>query len=322
MFYKTITKNFAFVISLAFLCGLSAGCSFVHSNGQKTNHRNQKQFSDRFDKPKVLGKIESKEIKESSGLTASRCNVDIFWTHNDAGNKNHIYAINKSGEKLGTYEVAGAENEDWEDIASRQDENGACFLYIGDIGNNDLDRNELSVYRVEEPKVAAAHRASDKKDPVMTKTAEAFRFSYPGATQNAETLLIHPETADIYVLTKRTAGASGVFKLSGYKPGQTAKLVEIGKVSLPAIPNGLLTGGEISPDGSRIVLCDYYNGYEIVLPKNEKNFDAIWKDEPSIIELGTREQGEAICYSLDGAAVYATSEKKNSPFIEVKRIGK
>ena len=85
------------------------------------------------------------------------------------------------------------------------------------------------------------------------------------------------------------------------------------------MPNGLLTGGEISPDGSRIILCDYYNGYEIVLPKDAENFDEIWKDEASIIELGTREQGEAICYSVDGEAIYATSEKKNSPFIEVRR---
>ena len=321
MFYKTITKNFAFVISLAFLCGLTAGCSFVHSNAHKPNHQNQKDFSDRFEKPKVLGTIKSKEIHESSGLIASRCNEGIFWTHNDSGNKNHIYAIDKTGEKLGTYEVAGTENDDWEDIASLKDKNGACFLYIGDIGNNDLERSTLTVYKVREPKVVAAHKSSDKKDPVMTEKAEAIRFSYPATTHDAETLMIHPETEDIYILTKRTIGASGVFKLSGYKPGQTAKLVEVGKVSLPAIPNGLVTGGDISTDGSRVILCDYYNGYEMVLPKNGKNFDAIWKDEPSIIELGEREQGEAICYAVDGTAVYATSEKNNSPFIEVRRMG-
>lgn len=322
MSYQTISKNLAFVISALFLINFATGCDFVHSNGKnKINQQNKKPFSDEFEKPKVLGTIKSKEIRESSGLVASRCNQGVFWTHNDGNNENHIYAINSQGEKLGTYQVSGAENDDWEDLATIQ-KDGECFLYIGDIGNNERLRGELTVYKVQEPKVSTQDKLSDKKNPMTTAKAEAIKLSYPNQRHDAETLLVHPETEDIYILSKRLSGASLVYKLSDYKIGQTKTLKEVGKVSVPAIPNGFLTGGEISSDGTRIVICDYYNGYEIVLPKNAENFDEIWKDEPSIIELGKREQGEAICYSVEGEAIYATSEKKDSPFIEVKRVKK
>ncbi len=314
MLCKTISKNFVFVIFALFVCFSATGCHLVFSSEPGKTSKNIKKYSDKFEKPKVLGIITSKDIEESSGLVASRCNEDIFWTHNDSGNKNFIYAINKKAELVGTWQVLGAKNTDWEDIATLRNKNGECFLYIGDIGNNSRKRNELTVYKVREPKVLNKERQLRS-----TEKAVAINFTYPQLRRDAETLLIHPETEDLYILTKRFSGAAGIYKLSNYKTSQTNTLEEIGKISLPALPNGLLTGGDISFDGSRIILCDYYNAYEIVLPKNAKNFDEIWKDEPSIIELGTREQGEAICYATDGEAIYATSEKENSPLIEVKR---
>ena len=318
MHYKTISKNFIFVISIFFVCFSLTACSYVFSGSHKPISKKKKDFSNDFEKPKVLGKIKSKNIKESSGLVASRCNDDVFWTHNDSGNGNFIYAINNEGKNVGTWQVLGAKNTDWEDIATLKNKAGECFLYIGDIGNNSRKRSELTIFKVKEPSVKK-QITSSKKRPLSTEKAEAIKFSYPQLRRDAETLLIHPETEDLYILTKRFSGAAGVYKLSDYKIGQTNSLKQVATLSVPALPNGLLTGGEISPDGSRIILCDYYNGYEIVLPKNAENFDEIWKDEASIIELGTREQGEAICYSVDGEAIYATSEKKNSPFIEVRR---
>ncbi len=319
MLYKTISKNLIFVISLLSVCLLIVSCGLVHSGSGVPTHENEKEFSDQFEKPAVLGRIQSNEITESSGLVASRCNKNVFWTHNDSGNGNYIYAISKTGSKMGTFQVTGAKNRDWEDIATIKNKQGECFLYIGDIGNNSRKRGELTIYKLKEPTVTLKSKSSGKRNPVRTEKAEVIKFSYPQLRRDAETLMIHPETEDIYILSKRFTGASGVYKLTDYKVGQTNFLKRVGKVSVPALPNGLLTGGEISPDGSRVILCDYFNAYEIVLPKDEKDFDSIWKDEASIIELGKREQGEAIAYSTDGKAIYATSEKRNSPFIEVRR---
>jgi hypothetical protein len=222
-----------------------------------------------------------------------------------------LFAINEKGKKLGTWKVTDAKNTDWEDIATFKDEKGKCFLYIGDIGNNNRTRSEMIIYKLAEPKVSEGDKDSSKKNPNKTEPAEAINFKYPDGNYDAETLMIHPN-GDIYVLTKSLIGASEVFKIG-------KKTTKIADFSVPAIPNGFVTGGEISPDGKRIILCDYFNAYEIVLPKDAKKFDDIWKETPLVIELGERKQGEAICYTADGKAIIATSEKKNSPVIKVER---
>ncbi len=150
--------------------------------------------------------------------------------------------------------------------------------------------------------------------------AEAIKITYPDMRHDAETLIIHPQTGDIYVLTKRLSGAAGVYRLKAdYATDKTNTLEKIADFSVPAVPNGFLTGGDITADGKRVVICDYFNAYELKLPENAKNFDEIWRQELSVVKLGERAQGEAICYSLDGKSIIATSERKNSAIIEVKR---
>lgn len=315
---KTITKFFAFVISFSSICLIFSGCFSASSSNGRQGNVNGKVSAD-YAEPKVVGKIESNEIKESSGIAVSLCQENVFWTHNDSGDNAFIFALNLKGEKLGTWQVTGAKNTDWEDIAAFKS-NGTCFLYIGDIGNNKRLRDELTIYRVKEPAITDADKSSSKKNPSTTETAEAIKFSYPDMRHDAETLMINSQSGDIYILTKRMSGAAGVYKLAAnYSLEKTNTVKKIADFSVPAIPDGLLTGGDISPDGKRVVICDYFNGYEITLPEKAKDFDEIWKEQPVIVQLGAREQGEGISYSADGKAIFATSEKKNSPLIEVKR---
>ena len=190
------------------------------------------------------------------------------------------------------------------------------------VRRNARDRGEFVVYRVKEPVVTGATDSSRKK-PFSTEPAETIKFEYPDMRHDAETLMVHPQTGDIYILSKRISGAAGVYKLpaaAGYKTDKMNRLEKIADFSAPAMPNGLLTGGDISPDGTRVAICDYFGGYEIVMPAGKsKNFDEIWKEKPSTIELGERRQGETVAYTADGKAILATSEKKNSPVIKVDR---
>lgn len=312
MLIKNITKNLLFVTTFCVFSIFFANCSLVSSTNSTPSNQIEEKISFNYSNPKIVGTIKSDEITESSGLVQSRCNPNIFWTHNDSGNSEFIYAINEKGEKLGTWRVKGAKNNDWEDIATFKDKSGKCFLYIGDIGNNSKSKSQLTIYKVAEPKVSEADKKTSKKKPNQTENAEAIKFSYPKETHDAETLLVHPQTAEIYVLTKPLVGSSKVYKIG-------KKVEQIAEISVPAIPNGFLTGGEISPDGKRIILCDYFAGYELILPQNSQKFDDIWKEKPNKIELGERKQGEAICYSADGKKIYATSEGKNSPIIKVEK---
>lgn len=315
---KTISKNFIFVISIIFLSLIANGCFSVSSNDNKKAKKANDKFSDVYRKPEIVGTIKSHEITESSGLTASPCYKNVFWTHNDSGDGAYIFALDEKGEKLGTWKVSGAKNRDWEDIAAYKNEKGECFLLVADTGNNVRVRNKFDIYKVGEPKVSFADKRSSKKNPRITESAERIKFSYADMRHDAETLMINPKSGDIYILTKRLNGASGVYKISAdYDKTKTTELKKIADFAVPAVPNGFLTGGDISPDGRRAIVTDYFNAYEIILPDAEKNFDQIWKQKPAIVELGARAQGEAVCYSSNGTAVFATSEKKNSPFIKV-----
>ncbi|MGI9055315.1 MAG: hypothetical protein ACR2F2_05875 [Pyrinomonadaceae bacterium] len=315
---KTISKNFAFVISVLIFSFLTNACFQVSSRDENNKNKASNQDSKIYSGPKIVGKIKTKEIDESSGLAASKCTENVFWTHNDSGDGAYIFALDSKGEKLATYKVKNAVNNDWEDIAEIKNPNGECFLYIGDIGNNARTKTVQTVYRVKEP--TDFSKDSSKKNPLMTDEAEKIKFSYPDVSHDAETLLVHPQTGDIYIITKRLSGAAGIYKLkAGFDKSKTVKPEKISDFSVPAVPEGFLTGGDISPDGRRVVFCDYFGAYEILLPENAKNFDDIWNEKPLIIELGTREQGEAIGYSADGNSIFATSENKNSPLIEVRR---
>lgn len=311
---KTIAKFCCFVISASAACSLFAACGFVFPNPTLSNPESQ------YGPPVINGFIKSPDITESSGIAASRCQSNVLWTHNDSGDDAFIFALNGTGVHLGAWRVPNTLNLDWEDIAAYKDAGGSCFIYIGEIGDNKGKRPEHAVYRIPEPLIMPDAARSSRKEPLFTGNPEVIRFRYPDYDQDAETLMVHPKTGDIYVATKRISGPSGVYRLklefNGSEP-QKAQLVA--ELSVPAVPNGLLTGGDISPDGRRVIVCDYNRAYEMVLSENAANFDEIWKQTPTPVDLGKRKGGEAVGYSVDGTSIFGTSEKRDSPVIEVKR---
>jgi hypothetical protein len=320
MSQKTITKFSAFVISFSLVSLIFSACSSVSSSEKGNAVNSNKNLLIEYAEPQTTGKFESAEITESSGIVASRCNRNALWTHNDSGNQNLVYAFNIKGEHLGAWRVSGAKNKDWEDIGTFQNAKGECYLYVGDIGNNARDRGELIIYRFREPSISEANKSTSKTNPENIETAEAIKINYPDTRHDAETLIVHPQTGDVYILTKRISGAAGIYRLKAdYAPDKTNTLEKIGDFSVPAVPNGFLTGGDISADGKRVIICDYFNAYELKLPEKAKNFEEIWRQQLTVVKLGERPQGEAICYSLDGKSIIATSERKNSAIIEVKR---
>jgi len=273
-----------------------------------------------YGQPATLATIKDTSISESSGLVASRSTPGAYWTHNDSGDGPLIYAINTRGDSLGTFRVNGAQARDWEDIAAGPGpQPNRSYLYIGDIGDNDGVRPEVTVYRVAEPALSAATRKFTKKSPGSTEPAEAIKLKYPDGKHDAEALLVHPRTGNIYIVTKVLIVNPSVYEAVGpFTAGNAITMRRIGEARVPSIFGGAITGGSISPDGRRVALCDYFQGYEIVLP-NSSDFNDIWKQKMTGFDLGKRKQGEAITYRLDGKALLATSEGKQPPLIQVLR---
>lgn len=86
-----------------------------------------------------------KEVSESSGIIKTQ--YGTYWTHSDGGNPSEIYEFNDSGTLLRTLAFYNATNIDWEDIT--QDDSGN--IWLGDVGNNDSDRDNLKLYKVQNP---------------------------------------------------------------------------------------------------------------------------------------------------------------------------
>ena len=314
MLLKTIAKISCFVILATAANGMLSSCAYV------TTNRNEIASDSAYSSPKVIGKIKSADITESSGLAASRCQDNILWTHNDSGDNAYVYALDLEGNNKGTWRIANIENVDWEDIAAYKDKTGKCFLYIGEIGDNKLKRREHFVYRVAEPTISDTTALATRKNSLAIEAVETVRFVYPDFDQDAETLMVEPKSGDIYVVTKRVSGPAGVYRLKPtFGEAQIQRAEKMREISVPAIPNGFVTGGDISPDGRRMVICDYSQAYEWSLPETVSQFDEIWKQEPTRIDLGKRSGGESVCYSASGSSIFATSEGRNSSVIEAKR---
>ncbi len=131
---------------------------------------------------------------------------------------------------------------------------------------------------------------------------------------------MHPTTGNIYIVTKVVLLNPTVYEATPpFTPGKLITMRRIGEVHVPSVFGGVITGGAISPDGRRVALCDYFQGYELVLPAGAKDFNDVWKQRMTGFDLGKRGQGESITYRLDGKAVLATSEGKQSALIQVER---
>ena len=127
---KTIAKFLSFVISIAVAATFFSACS------TRSTSADRPPPGSAYGQPVVTGRIKSRDITESSGIAASRCQDGVLWTHNDSGDDAFIFAINKAGDNLGTWKVPNVQNIDWEDIASYKDKDGKCYVYIGEIGDN------------------------------------------------------------------------------------------------------------------------------------------------------------------------------------------
>jgi hypothetical protein len=271
--------------------------------------------------PATITTIKEKSITESSGLVASRVSPGAYWTHNDSGDGPFIYAFDTSGNLRGVFRVTGAQARDWEDIAAGPGpQTNKSYLYIGDIGDNNEARDEIVVYRVAEPTLSTATRTQTKARPGSTEPAEAIRLKYPDGKHDAEALLVHPTSGNIYIVTKVLIANPAVYEAAPpFTAGKLVTLRRIGEVRVPSLFGGVITGGGVSPDGRRVALCDYFQGYELVLPEGSRDFNDIWKQRMTGFDLGKRKQGESIAYRPDGKALLATSEGKRSPLIQVSR---
>jgi hypothetical protein len=239
-------------------------------------------------------RLQSKLINESSGVAASLRRPNVFWTHNDSGDKPRFFAFDAGGKDLGTYELSGANAVDWEDMASRR-VGGKNYLYFGDIGDNARRRKSIVIYRVEEPALSKGEHVLHKFD--------SFICEYPDAAQDCEALLVTPQ-GDVQLVTKSLFGDSNVYfaRLKGKK----IRLVKLTNLDLDAgsLGGNLVTGGAMSLNSDKVVIRTYADALLFVPKKGQKWYSA----KPVHIPLAEEAQGEAVCFDPKANRLITTSE--------------
>ena len=261
--------------------------------------------SDEFAPAHQAGVIKSGLVREASGIVASRHNPGVLYLHNDSGAGAKVYVINTSAQLLGVCNVRGATTRDWEDIAlGPGPDPNRHYLYIGDIGDNRAKYPEIIVYRVPEPKVEAAQPFNQ----MTVGPAEAIRLTYPDGPRDAETLLVDPLTRDIYIISKRD------FVPKVYRAAYPQSVTQSTRLEQVAVmPFGLFpTGGDVSPDGLRVIVRGMFNASLWTRPAGEPLWHA-FSGKAVALPIASEPQGEAICFDSEGAGYFTISEGRHPP---------
>ncbi|NTU42490.1 MAG: hypothetical protein HGA78_05465 [Nitrospirales bacterium] len=264
-----------------------------------------------------IAELANRAIDESSGIACGRANRDVFWTHNDSGDKPRLFAFNRKGEELSVVTVLNARNRDWEDMASFTYE-GRHFLLVADVGDNLSRRDDYTLYIVAEPELEAGKGRVD----ISVVPFQTIRFHYEDGPHNCESVAIDPQRRTIYLVSKVYGNSCKVYSLP-WQEGEIRALLVARAIATLNIPT--TTAMDISPDGLRAVVLTYFDAFEFVRSP-EETWEQGFSRSPRRIGMPEREQGEAICYGQDGKTLYLTSECENtkysdpSPLLEVPVI--
>lgn len=280
--------------------------------GAKTSFAEEKEIS--YGKGHKLADLASAAITESSGLACGHANKNVFWTHNDSGDRPRLFAFDHHGEELAVVSLTGAQSRDWEDMASFSS-GGNHFLLVADVGDNSAKREFCTLYIIPEPQLGS----SDKSKTMSIKPSHTIHFNYEDGPHNCESVSIDPQRNIIYLVSKEKEHSCKVYTLPIPKRERKETLVAKAIATL-AIPT--TTAMDISPNGLRAIILTYGHAFEFSRGPKET-----WTQEfshpPRRIPMPRRVQGESICYGADGKTIYLTSECKSkdssnpSPLLEV-----
>jgi hypothetical protein len=253
----------------------------------------------------VVNNLARTDLLEISGVAASRINAGILYIHNDSGNSAQVYLTDATGADKGTLSLTTVGNRDWEDIAVGPGPiAGINYIYVADIGDNDVKYSSVFIYRFPEPDLTG------KTIPYVTNitAVDAIELKYPDGPRNAETLMIDPLTKDIYIVSKE----SNISKIYVARYPQSTTSATI-MAPVAQLYFNKATGGDISPDGTEILLRSNQLIWYWKLPVGT-SISAGLLMQPQVAPYANNEpQGEGVGFAADGSGYYTDTEIKGYP---------
>jgi len=259
----------------------------------------------------VWGETSINALSEASGIASSARNPGVLWTHND-GSRKRVFAISTNGATLSNFSF-DEDVEDVEDMAAGPGPvAGVSYLYFGDIGGNGHSgdiRGDVQILRIPEPVVELAWAGSPRSSDFSG--VESFTLVYPDDEHDAETLLVDPVNADVFVLTKES-NVARVYRanLNAAANGSSLNLTLVQTVSFSKA-----SGGDISPDGRQILLRREEAAMIWTRCDEEPLSTALGRAGRSIPVIGppAEDNGEAIGFLRDGTGYVTISEGDDQP---------
>jgi hypothetical protein len=252
---RTSRRAWRDIAALLFPCALAVACDA--GNGPD---RWRREGDPLMSQGMRTGRLADKSLDEASGAVASVAEPGVFWSQNDSGNDEYLFAYDASGRALGRVLVRGVKNRDWEALAAGPCAEGQCIT-IGDVGDNFARRDAVQLHQVVEP----LHTA------VSVPVLRTLTLRYADGPHDVEAMLAGPD-GTLWLFTKRPQrGRNGVPRpvrvyevpRAAWEAGTyEAHVVD----SLPVTPekgqmHDWITDGSLSPlrpeGGRRIALLSY-----------------------------------------------------------------
>jgi hypothetical protein len=242
-----------------------------------------------------IGTIENPVLEEMSGLAFSKKHPNKFYTHTDSGGEVAVFVLDSEGNEIGKIRLEGVENRDWEDIAVGPGPGGNSYVYVAEIGDNLGVHQSVQIFRFPEP---------GKLSGEISLKPEIHTYTYPAGAMDAESLFVDPISGDLFVVSKRDS-KNTLFQLKSGDFGKEQVVAE----ELLKLPLTSATAADISQDGSKILIKNYFKVYYWERKKGESVADALSRT-PKELPYVPEPQGEAVGFQPDGKAYYTISEKR------------
>jgi hypothetical protein len=247
----------------------------------------------------ALATMTDNTMVEISGIAASRQNPGLAWIHND-GPQNQVYLVLTNGLSYGLFQFSQS-TIDFEDIAIGPGPvAGVDYVYGADIGDNATNRTEVRVFRFPEPRVTQPSTA------IISAGETVITMVYPDGPHDAEALMVDPTAGELFIATKESTG----FHL--YKATQAQlNSGSAAQMSLARIGDfGPVSGGDISPDGTQIVLR-HENEARLWHRRAGESVEAALgrqSEKVPVIGIPLEPNGEGISFAPDSKSYYTISE--------------
>jgi len=164
------------------------------------------------------------------------------------------------------------------------------------------------VYRVEEP----AEIGGTVEEPALGP-ATALTFAYTDGAHDAELLWIDPRTGDLFIMSKSGTGTSVLYRAAApHQPtAEPRELEVVARLQFGEAPlqgARLVTGGDISADGSMLLVRTYTTAFVWHRSDNEDVAAALSGLPCLVFDPPFEVQGEAVGFARSGFRWYSLSE--------------